>query len=196
MARRARSLPFAQVRQRLAALPVPLREHVERVASEAVALARRHHVDQPAAEFAALAHDVFRAESPWDLLQRARSYAIPLDSIEEAMPVLVHGAVTAEWLRRQLGVQDEGILNAVRYHTTGRPGMSRLEMVVFLADKTEPGREGEYPNRDQVRDLASRDMEGAVLRFLEAQTASWRAAGLSVHPDSEATLSWLRARRR
>ncbi|MBI2919181.1 MAG: bis(5'-nucleosyl)-tetraphosphatase (symmetrical) YqeK [Chloroflexi bacterium] len=189
------SLPFAQVRERLGRLPGPLREHVERVAREAVALARCHGVDPVAADFAALAHDLFRVEPSTTLLDCARSYRIPVDAVRERTPILVHGAVTAEWLRRELGVHDHGILSAVQYHTTGRPGMSPLEMVVFLADKTEPGRQGESPGWDDVREAARHRLEGALLLFLERHVEHLRAQGLPVLDDTSATLAWVRSRR-
>lgn len=189
------SLPFARVRERLAGLPRPLREHVERVAKEAVALARRHSVDPVAADFAALAHDLFRAEPSRTVLDYARSYGLPVDGAQERTPVLLHGAVTAEWLRRELGVVDQSILDAVHYHTTGRASMSRLEIVVFLADKTEPGRQGEYPHWADVREAARQDLEEALLLFLEQHVEHLRARRLPVLEDTGATLDWLRSRR-
>lgn len=196
MAKASLALPFARLRERLGRLPEPLREHVKRVDREAVALARRHGVDPVAADFTALAHDLFRAEHSRALLDSARSYGLPLDGAQQRTPLLVHGAVTAEWLHRELAVEDKDILNAVRYHTTGRAGMSPLEMVLFLADKTEPGRQGEYPQWAQVREAALRDLKAALLLFLEQHVAHLREMGLPVLTDTQATLDWLRERRR
>ncbi len=188
------SLPFAEVRQRLTLLPRGIREHVERVVAEAVSLARCQGVDPVAAEFTALAHDLFRVESPGALRERAKAYGVNGGRAEQRTPVLLHGPVTAEWLRRELGVADEDVLNAIRYHTSGRPGMSRLEMVLFVADKAEPGRH-EYPHREETEQLACHDIEGAVLRLLGQRATSLRAKGLPVVGDMQATLEWLRSRR-
>jgi len=186
-------LPLAAVRERLARLPPPLRQHVGRVAEAAVSLARRHGVDAAAAEFVALAHDLARAEPPERLREQARAYALPLNSVVEQVPLLLHGPVAAERLRRELGVAEEAVLAAVRHHTTGRPGMCPLEMVLFLADKTEPGRRGEYPHWAQVRGLAQSNLKQAILCFVEGQRDWLRRRGLPLHPDTEATWHWLQS---
>ena len=81
-------------------------------------------------------HDVARAQSPELLLEQAQELGIAINPMEEAMPLLLHGPVAAALLQQEL--EDEGVVNAVRWHTTGRWGMSALEQVVFLADKTDP----------------------------------------------------------
>jgi predicted HD superfamily hydrolase involved in NAD metabolism len=69
---------------------------------------------------------------------------------------LSHAGAAAELLQSDYGVMDEDILNAVRYHTTGRAGMSMLELIIFLADTLEPGRN--YEGVERLRALAYKDL--------------------------------------
>jgi putative nucleotidyltransferase with HDIG domain len=115
-------------------------KHTLGVMCEAQKLAARYDVDMEKAEFAALCHDMARCR--------------PVDSIE-----LTHAKIAAELLKREWGVEDSEILNAVAYHTTGRPGMSQLEKVIYLADAIEPGRD--YPGVDRLRELAYEDLDKA-----------------------------------
>jgi predicted HD superfamily hydrolase involved in NAD metabolism len=102
--------------------------------------------------------------------------------------------LAADALRDEYGVEDEDVLNAVRYHTTGRAGMSRLEMIVFLADTLEPGRT--YEEADELRALAFEDLETGMLRVLEALGVYLKENGFEMTKDSLEAIAWLRDRQR
>ena len=85
------------------------------------------------------------------------------DPEKAAIAGILHGFAAAEILGRY-GVRDKDIENAVRYHTTGRAGMSRLEKIVYLADLTEEGRH--YPDVAEMRRWADRSLDGAMLYAL------------------------------
>ncbi|MGI6695411.1 MAG: bis(5'-nucleosyl)-tetraphosphatase (symmetrical) YqeK [Christensenellales bacterium] len=86
---------------------------------------------------------------------------------EEAMGsnALLHGPVGAQIVKLHYHIYDEDILNAIRYHTTGRAGMSALEMVIFVADAIEPTRK-DYPGLAQIRAQAAVDLRHAALTAL------------------------------
>src|SRR5690606_5530521 len=114
-------------------------EHTLRVKETAVELAERTGADPEKAEIAAILHDYCKywpeeKQREWILRHR-----LPQDLLQFHKE-LWHAPVGAEAVREELGVDDEEVLNAIRSHTTGRPGMSLLEKVVFLADYIEPGR--------------------------------------------------------
>ena len=111
--------------------------HVAQVNAAGRRLARRlaPGLDLAAVDLACTAHDL-AGVVPWRRHQaEAEALGLPLSEADRAIPAVLHGRIGAELLRRRLGVTDETILNAVRYHTTLRAGAAWLEQVVFIADK-------------------------------------------------------------
>ncbi len=176
-------------------LPDGLRRHVERMVDEALRLAAIHGVDEGRVRLAALGHDIVRAEPPQELLRLAEELGLNPSDVERAEPVLLHGAVAARLLPERFGVDDPEILDAVRYHTTARAGMSMMEKVVYIADKTEPGGLKWFPEWSEVRDLADRDLDAALLKGLELSIERALREGWSLHPDTIAARNHLLGQR-
>ena len=168
--------------QRLEGMPRELAAHVRRARREILALAKRYGVDEESADIAALAHDVAREMRDERLIALAWEFGIPVHPVERAVPVLLHGPVGAEILARELGVQDRELLEAVRIHTTGKGGMSLLAKVFFLGDKLDTTKRKEYPFLPQVRKLAKKDLDEAILAFLDADIVQLVQQGHLVHP--------------
>jgi predicted HD superfamily hydrolase involved in NAD metabolism len=165
------------VRAAVQRLPKGLAHHIERMVAEAKALGRRHGVDEAQIELVAWGHDIARHLSPQELLDAARRFGLDVGPAEQEAPILLHGAVGAEILRRDHGINDPDVLAAVRFHTTGRPGMSPLEKVIFVADKIEPSKVRAIPSLARVRELAAEDLDSAIdeyfrLRPWESSPAS------------------------
>jgi predicted HD superfamily hydrolase involved in NAD metabolism len=139
-------------------------EHTLRVAETAVALAEREGEDPQKAEVAAILHDYCKFWPDEELMRWIKEQGLP-DDLLAYNKELWHAPVGAEVARIQFGIGDEVILDAIRYHTSGRPGMSRLEKIIFLADYIEPGRR--FPGVDEVRKLAETDLDSAVLKALD-----------------------------
>ncbi len=89
------------------------------------------------AKTAGLLHDCAKLLSPEELLTYCQSHHMTIPQEEIASPQTMHPFVGAEMVRRELGIYDNEILDAIRYHTTGRAGMSDVEKVVYIADKIE-----------------------------------------------------------
>ncbi|QQE77360.1 bis(5'-nucleosyl)-tetraphosphatase (symmetrical) YqeK [Alicyclobacillus sp. SO9] len=143
--------------------------HTRGVAETAEALAVRFGADPEKAKTAGWIHDIAREWS----VDRAQDFARKIDVPQgfSQVPTLLHGPIAAYMLQHRFGLKDEDTANAVKYHTTGRAGMSLLEKVVCLADAIEPGRD--FPDVPKIRDLATRDINRAlaesfdsVIRFL------------------------------
>jgi nicotinate-nucleotide adenylyltransferase len=162
--------------------------HVRGVAETARALAKAHGADAEKAELAALFHDWFRGADAGETGRLARDWGI--DGAVAGNPALLHGRLAAELMAREYGIVDEDVLDAVRYHTTGRAGMSKLEMLLYVADAAEPGRGS--PRADSLRELAARDLRKACAEAVEGSIAFVRMKGETLDANSEEALEWLR----
>ena len=163
--------------------------HTRRVADTAEDLARTHGLDPYRARLAALLHDAARERGAEEFLDRAGDWGIPVGQPERESPKLLHGPVAAELARRELGVEDGEVLDAVREHTTGRPNMAPLSLLLFVADKIEPARD--YPSVGRIRRLADKDLRGAAAESLRRTIAHNEERGRPTHPSSLDTLEWL-----
>ena len=121
-------------------VPASRIQHILGVEQMSVELARHYQMDIEKAACAGLMHDLAKYFKPKVLLQMARDENIEIDPVCEANPHLLHADVSAIVARDKFGVQDEGVLEAIALHTLGRPGMSDLACVVFIADSLEPNR--------------------------------------------------------
>lgn len=166
--------------------------HTLRVAATAEDLARAHRLEPDRARLAALLHDAAREiGGPDEFLRLAGEWNLPVGEPERESPKLLHGPVAAELARRDLGVEDADILEAIRVHTVGRPGMGPLALVLYVADKIEPARE--YPSVERLRGLSREDLREAAAESLRRAIAHNEERGRSIHPASRQTLVWLEA---
>ena len=163
--------------------------HTVRVAETAERLAEIHDLDPARARLAGLLHDLARETDGDELANIAAERGIPVGDAEREKPMLLHGPVAAEIAQVELGVGDESVLEAVRVHTTGAPGMGPLSLAVFVADKIEPGREGEWV--EELRELAGTDLEVAARESLRSSISHNEEKGREVHPKSREALTWL-----
>lgn len=130
-------------------------EHTMRVAETAKELAHLYHVDLQKAELAAILHDYAKDFPVNKLKQILMEGHFPQDLLHYDKE-LWHGPVGAYILRTEYGISDTDILHAVRFHTTGRSKMSKLELIIYVADYIEPGRQ--FPAVHEVRTIAQEDL--------------------------------------
>jgi len=154
-------------------------KHVMGVASTAKDLAKCHGVNVADAELAAIVHDVAKEQPLKQTAAMLRlvgeaSYLEHSDKVWHA-PM---GAVIAE---KVLAIENKDILNAIKYHTTGRPNMSKLEQVIFVADYTEPNRT--FENCIAAREFWD-DLDLAVYEILKQKLDKVAGLGLGLHPDT------------
>ncbi|MBQ6830737.1 MAG: nicotinate (nicotinamide) nucleotide adenylyltransferase [Clostridia bacterium] len=158
--------------------------HSLAVADKARELAQRYGADAEKAYTAGLLHDILKDTAGDSQLQILQDFDILLDDVEKNSPKLWHARAGAVFIEHILGIHDEDILNAVRYHTTGRAGMSLLEMILYLADFTSADRD--YPDVDVLRELTDRDLLKAMEYAAAYTIEDLQASGLTVHPDTTA----------
>ena len=135
------------------------RIHTLGVRDTALSMAREYGADPMKTEIAALAHDLYRGLRGDDLNMTVRELGLPDKYYDN--PNLAHGKIAAIKLSEDYGIDDEEILNAVSYHTTGRRGMSKIEKIIFLADAVEPGRT--YPGVEAIREAAGHGLDEGCL---------------------------------
>ncbi|MWC27549.1 bis(5'-nucleosyl)-tetraphosphatase (symmetrical) YqeK [Paenibacillus sp. MMS18-CY102] len=134
--------------------------HVQGVMETSIILAQRFGADAERAELAAILHDVAKY---WPTERMARIIAdeqLPQELLEYDKE-LWHAPVGAFVAERDYGITDAEVLDAIRYHTSGRVGMTLLEKIVCLADYMEPGRD--FPGVDKIRQEAEHSVEKALL---------------------------------
>ena len=159
--------------------------HTMGVADEAVRLAEIHGTEHEknCARVAGLLHDCAK-DYPQELKKRlCKEYHIPLDDFMKQQIDLTHQFLGAEVARREYGVEDEDILNAIRYHTTGRKNMSMLEKIVFIADYIEPNRE-KFEGLDEARKLADYNLDMAMKYILKNTITYEKERNRPLHPLS------------
>lgn len=157
-------------------------EHSLAVARQAEYLAKKYGADPEKARIAGLLHDILKDTDDDSQLQIFKDFDILLDAVEQQAPKLWHAHAGAVFLRHILGITDEEILNAVRYHTTARAGMTLAEIVLYLADFTSDDRD--YPDVDVMRELTERDLDEAMRYALAYTIDDLRANNRPVHPDT------------
>lgn len=118
------------------------------------------------ARLAGILHDNAKCIPDEELLEICNKNDIFVTESEKNSPYLLHGKVGAFFARRDYKIDDEDILNAIINHTTGRPAMSVLEKIIFVADYIEPGRDKQV-DLDIVRNLAFADLDMCILKITE-----------------------------
>lgn len=156
--------------------------HSLAVADEAARLARRYGADEAKARTAGILHDILKDADSGAQLQIFRDFAILLDNVEEQAPKLWHAHAGAVFIEHILGIRDADILAAVRYHTTARAGMSRLEKVLYIADFTSADRD--YPDVGEMRRQADESLEAAMEYALAYSIGELLEKRQAVHPDT------------
>lgn len=168
-------------------------EHILRVAETARSLAEHHDLSGDRAYLAALLHDLARETPGSKLLAACRERQIPIFEIDELTPMpRLHGVLASLWAQERFGVEDPEILAAIASHTLGRVGMSPLEMVVFLSDYTEPGRE-DHTGLAEVRAACAEDLALATRLAMDYTIRYLVDKRRPLHPQMVEARNWILA---
>lgn len=136
-------------------------KHVLGVAKTAKELASLNGVDENKAELAAMLHDIAK-EMPVDEQMRIlKKNNFNITEIEKASLQVLHGFVGEFLAREKFNINDEEVLKAVAYHTTGKANMTKLEKIIYIADYIEPTRN--YPGVEELREVTYKDLDKGVL---------------------------------
>ncbi|MBR2716307.1 MAG: nicotinate (nicotinamide) nucleotide adenylyltransferase [Oscillospiraceae bacterium] len=153
--------------------------HVRGVEEEALRMAARWGADPGDAAEAAICHDITKALSQEEQLRMCEKYAIVTDELERANEKLLHARTGAALAADLFGLENDVAL-AIRFHTTGRPGMTTLEMITYLADYIEPGRNG-FDGLEELRRACYEDLDRAMELGLRMSLSEVREKGAAAH---------------
>lgn len=156
-------------------LTVDRYEHTEGVMYTAAALAMAHNYDMENALVAGLLHDCAKCIPDAKKIKLCEKYKVEVTDIEKANPFLLHAKAGAIIAKEKYDIQDEEILDAIRCHTTGKPGMSLLDKIIYIADYIEPNRT-KATNLDDVRRLAYQDIDICLYKILSDTLAYLRSS--------------------
>ena len=165
--------------------------HSLAVAAESRILALRYGVDPVKAEEAGLLHDCAKCLPLSDMQKIVLEGGISAEAEVLASGGLLHSLAGALLAHSLYNIDDPEILSAIEFHNTGCPGMSKLSMVVCLADYIEPNRDS-FPCLEETRRLAQTSLEKALLFSLENTTDHVLSKGRWLHPRTQETIRWLR----
>lgn len=155
--------------------------HCVNVSKEAVKLAKRYGGDEEKAAIAGILHDITKEMPKEEQLQIMLDSGIILDDIQKNAPKLWHGISGSVYIKNHLDIDDEDILNAICYHTTGRAGMSLLEKIIFVADFTSEERT--YKGVATMRKKSRKSLEDAMLYGFKFTFSDLSSRELAIHPD-------------
>ncbi|MEW6622617.1 MAG: bis(5'-nucleosyl)-tetraphosphatase (symmetrical) YqeK [Bacillota bacterium] len=141
------------------------RAHSYRVADTARQLSSNHGVDNVKTYLAGLLHDIARDLEKEKILELVKEQQLYRDRIDLEIPVVLHSYVSAWISSEKFGIVDKEVLEAIIDHTLASPEMTDVAKVVYLADLIEPERQ--FPGIDKIRELASVDLDEAMLYALD-----------------------------
>lgn len=161
--------------------------HVVGCESEAVMLAKTWGEDPDDAATAGILHDITKRFHGKEQLKLCEEYGIVLDAEQRRSPGVLHALTGAQLARERFHVSDE-IYGAIRWHTTGKPDMTRLERIIYLADFIEPTRD--FPGLEELRKIAYRDLNGAMALALSLSLGNLRRRGQEIVPETLEAYRW------
>ena len=184
-----KNLPMDRLEQVVISLLKPSRvKHVLGCRDTAVELAKRWGADVTDAARAGILHDVTKAiDGPLQLTLCA-AYGKLLDDFSKRYPKTLH-ALTGSMVAKRIFGENEAVVSAIEFHTTGRADMTLLEKIIYVADYMEPNRD--FPGVERLRELAFTDLDAALKLGLEMTLEHLGQQGVAVSPASRDALAWL-----
>lgn len=169
-------------------------EHTLGVMYTAGCLAMKYGEDMERAMTAGVLHDCAKCIPNDEKIKLCRKYHLDISEAEIANPGLLHAKLGAFITWKKYHVEDRAIIRAIAAHTTGRPDMSLLDKIIYIADFIEPGRD-EAPNLPIVRKLAFTDLDACLLRILEDSLSYLSTKGAAIDPMTEKTYLYYKNRK-
>jgi len=165
--------------------------HTMGVVDEAVRLAEIYGLSRRKAYVAAVMHDYAKEMPASEKLHRCEEWDIPLDDIMRSQVDLAHGFLSAEKAKMEFKIDDQEILKAISFHTTGCEYMSQLDKILIVADCIEPNR-AVIPGISAIRDAALTNLNKAVVLAIEMKIAFASSRKQLIHPLSNKALKELK----
>lgn len=153
------------------------------VAKKAVELAKFYGVEEETAKKIGIAHDIAKEMTDEEMLEYVKTNNIEIDEIETVKPSLLHGKIGADIATKKYGFTED-MVNAIKWHTTGRENMSMLEKIIYVADKTEENRKGPRFNLEKSRELSTQNIDETLI-FLMNEFITYNVKNeWLIHPET------------
>ena len=169
-------------------------EHTLGVAYTAASLAMCYGQDVYQAQVAGLLHDCAKNYTNEKRISICKKNGIPINAAEQKNPFLLHAKVGSFLAREKYGVNDKAILDAITYHTTGRPNMSTLDKIIYIADYIEPGRR-QASGLPEVRQLAFISLDDCLFRILKDTLDYLHASKMEIDMSTQQTYDYYKSLR-
>lgn len=167
-------------------------QHTLGVMYTAASMAMRYGEDIEKALIAGLLHDCAKCIPALEKIEMCEKNGIEISETEAKNPGLLHAKLGAFLAEKEYGVEDLDILMSIKSHTTGRPSMSLLEKIIYIADYMEPGRK-ELSNMADVRKLAFEDIDKCLYRILKDSLVYLQSLNRVIDPMTEETYNYYKA---
>ncbi|MGN0333432.1 MAG: bis(5'-nucleosyl)-tetraphosphatase (symmetrical) YqeK [Lachnospiraceae bacterium] len=164
-------------------------QHTLGVMYTAASLAMCHGEDIEHALIAGALHDCAKCIPGREKIKLCKKYNLEVTPVEEKNPSLLHAKLGAYLAMKKYDIVDQDILNAIKSHTTGRPEMTLLEKIIYIADYMEPGRT-ELPNMAEVRTLAFKNIDDCLYRILEDSLVYLKSRDLPIDIMTEKSYNY------
>lgn len=170
-------------------LPKKRFEHSIGVEYTAGTMAFVHGVDPEKAMIAGLLHDCAKYVSNEKKIKKCKKRQIPISEFEYQNPELLHAKLSAVYAKERYGITDEDILSAITCHTTGKPYMTALDKIIYIADYIEPNR-NMLPEMDIIRKEAYQDLDQCLLHILHNCIHYLGKRGSTIDPITQQTYEY------
>lgn len=164
-------------------------EHTLGVAYTAASLAMCYQVDIYKAQMAGLLHDCAKCLPDDKKLSICENHNMQITEIEKRNPFLLHAKAGSYIAMKKFHIHDQDIINAILNHTTGRPDMSTLEKIIYIADYIEPCRK-QAPNLAEIRQLAFHDLDLTLVRILGDTLEYLKESSTEIDPMTQKTYDY------
>jgi len=155
--------------------------HTIGVMETAIKLAEKYGADPKKAELAAIFHDYAKFRPKEEMKHIIIEQGMPSELLNFNSE-LWHAPVGAFLVQKECGIADQEIIDAIKYHTSGKVGMTKLEKVIYLADYIEPGRH--FPGVEEVREIAKVNMNKALIKSIQNTILFLMKKDQPVYPDT------------
>ena len=142
----------------------------------------KHKANEKKARIAGILHDYAKYMAKDEARKYIKQFGIIVDNVTELNINLAHGLIGAELVKKDFEIDDKEILDSIRFNTTGRKHMTKLEKIIYLADYIEPNRK--FPGVEEIRNTANKDLDKAVLMALDSSIIHVISMGLLIQNDS------------
>ena len=152
------------------------------VMQTAVSLARHYGANVEKTAVAGLLHDCAKNYSRAEMFELCNKYGVELDYISKESTGLIHGFLGAVIADKYYGVKDSEIYDAIYYHTIGKPDMSLITKIIYIADGIEPNRS--YEGVERIRETAFENIDRALILQIDSTLKSVISKGALIHPGT------------